>query len=60
MENTSYDYTMVLLECNDINCKHTWEEQVVPERIWGNRLVGLETCPKCGRYDAPYVICDEL
>jgi len=48
--------TMALLECNDIKCRETWEEAVEEDRIAGNRLVGrLLHCPKCGRYDAPYV-----
>ena len=46
----------IKIECNNINCKHHWEIDVIKERIIRNRLIGLETCPKCGRYDSPYII----
>ena len=59
MEN-EYTETIALLECNDINCKHRWEEPVNENRVIGNRLIGLEFCPKCHRFDSPYVLATEL
>ena len=44
------------LECNDIKCKHHWWDIIDMRRINGNRLIGCTYCPKCGRYDAPYII----
>jgi hypothetical protein len=44
------------LECNAIQCGATWHLDVDPDRVIGNRLMGLEFCPVCGRYDSPYII----
>lgn len=48
----------ITVECNAITCKHQWQLQVDEARIVGNRLMGLESCPKCGRYDAPYIVSE--
>ena len=50
----------ITVECNDIKCMHQWQEQIDPDRIHGNRLAKLVFCPKCGRYDAPYIIKEEI
>ena len=45
----------ITVECNKITCKERWEINIEPERIIGNRVNGLYLCPKCGRYDSPYI-----
>lgn len=49
----------LILECNSVACQHRWQADINPERIHDNRVVGLMFCPKCGRYDAPYIVKEE-
>jgi len=47
----------VIVECNNLACKHQWEMSVDDYRITGNRVsMPLPVCPKCGRMDAPYLV----
>lgn len=46
----------VTLECNDTKCQSMWSLVVDPDRVSGNRLMGLEFCPLCGRYDSHYIV----
>ena len=45
----------IKVECNDLKCKHRWGITIDENRITGNRVMGLILCPKCHRYDAPYI-----
>ena len=47
---------VIRVECNDIKCKHQWDMKADVDRIVRNRLMGLEYCPKCFRFDSPYII----
>jgi hypothetical protein len=48
--------TKIKVECNNLNCKHHWNLEIDPDRIVGNRIIGLPVCPKCNRMDSPYII----
>ena len=48
----------LLVECNNINCKHRWSISPGNYIVEGNRIVAgpMISCPKCGRMDRPYVV----
>jgi hypothetical protein len=50
----------ITVECNDIKCMNQWQVEVDEDRIHGNRLAKLVECPKCGRWDSPYIIKEEI
>lgn len=45
----------ILVECNDIDCKHRFT--VTPDKVRGKRTA-MVLCPKCGRYDSAYVVSE--
>jgi len=48
----------IVVECNDVRCKHRWTISSNDYTIEGNRIIAgpMISCPRCGRIDRPYVV----